>query len=81
MNYIDGIEFDAIVNAIQLFLFSMVDATGLTSFLFDYMVGKLSHIVLAARSRECELEADGLGLKIAARACFNVENRLSAAPK
>ena len=59
----------------------MVDATGLTSFLFDYMVGKLSHMVLAARSRECELEADVLGLKIAARACFNVEKGITVMEK
>lgn len=69
----DQTTLDYIISGLQLVILTFVDPTGLSSFAFDYLVGKIGALLLAARSRDCESEADHMGVQIAARACFDVE--------
>lgn len=57
-------QFEAILLGIQLIIFSFVDPTGIGSFLFDSICSKLRSYLNAGKSRQCELEADALGLFI-----------------
>jgi Zn-dependent protease with chaperone function len=77
----EGMKYEAFMLGFQLLLFSFVDPTGILSFLFDSVVTQLRGFMTAARSRECELEADSLGVIIAGRACFNVERGINVMSK
>jgi len=77
----DNMQFEAFLIGFQLLLFSFVDPTGILTFAFDSMVSQIRVFLSASRSRECELEADALGVIIAGRACFNVERGINVMSK
>lgn len=55
----------------QLLLMSLVDPTGIYTFIFDFATWRLSYYLEAAHSRANEEEADELGIQIAAKACYD----------
>jgi hypothetical protein len=59
------------VGFVALISMSFFDPSGVTGFLFDYCLEKLSGFLEAAHSREAEKEADLLGIEIAAAACYD----------
>lgn len=61
----------AVIYAVQLVLFALVDPTGQASLLFDFVMGKVVEILIATHSRANEEEADLTGVKIMSRACYN----------
>ena len=62
----------AAIYIFQLVLFALVDPTGQSSMLFDFVMSKLIDVMLATHSRTNEEEADMTGVKIMSKACFDV---------
>mmetsp|Transcript_4779 Transcript_4779/g.6581 ORF Transcript_4779/g.6581 Transcript_4779/m.6581 type:complete len:327 (-) Transcript_4779:173-1153(-) len=62
----------ALIHGVQLVLLSLVDPIGIFSLCFEFAVDLLRRLVMASYSRQHEIEADTLGVKLAAGACFNV---------
>ena len=62
----------AYIAIVQLLLLTLIDPTGLLSFVFDIGIANVGSYVNASNSRECETEADELGLKILSLACYDV---------
>ena len=58
---------------IQLMFLSFIDPSGLLYLLLEFFSFEANSLFKASYSRECETEADNLGLKIASKACFDVE--------
>lgn len=69
----DTTKLQGFLYGIQLLLFGFVDPTGLLSIAFDYFISKIATYITAARSRDSEMEADNMGIIIAARACFDTK--------
>ena len=65
-------DMDAYLIAIQLMILTLVDPLGLTSIIFDYCANSLRNLFNAGFSREEEEEADALGLRIMASACYDI---------
>lgn len=62
------------MTVVTLVLISWVDPTGMYSLVYDYLVQKCGELITASFSRDCESEADELGVKIALNGCFNIQN-------
>lgn len=73
--------FDVSLKILQLILLTFVEPIGLFSLGYDYMVGKVAQYLDAAYSRECEEEADTLGIELTARACFDINKSIQVFEK
>lgn len=65
-------ELEAVGVGFQMVLLTLVDPLGFTSIIFDYIANSLRQLYSAGFSREEEDEADALGLKIMATACYDI---------
>ncbi len=65
-------DLDAYLIAIQLMILTLIDPLGFSSLLFDYFTNSLRNLFNAGFSREEETEADSLGLRIMATACYDI---------
>jgi hypothetical protein len=72
-----------LIAALQLVFLTFIDPTDILSIALEYAGYRLSGMYSASYSRQCESEADELGIQIAAQACFdtrrgaNVMNKLA----
>ncbi len=65
-------DLDAYLIAIQLMILTLIDPLGFSSLLFDYFTNSLRNLFNAGFSRDEETEADALGLRIMATACYDI---------
>lgn len=70
----DSSTMNYMLSIVQLALFSLVDPTGLTPFLFDVLLKNIGSGMENFYSREHETEADLTGIEIAAHACFDTKS-------
>lgn len=61
-----------ISSLVQLMFLSFIDPSGVISLFLETLSFEARKLYQASYSRECEAEADALGIQIASRACFNV---------
>ncbi len=61
------------ISIVQLILLAFLDPTGLSSLFLEFLSFQTSFWLKASYSRQCEIEADELGLQIATQACFNTK--------
>jgi Zn-dependent protease with chaperone function len=54
-----------------LMLLSFIEPTGMLSLAYDFFLAGMTTFLDASYSRECEEEADTLGIELTARACFD----------
>lgn len=70
----DSAGHDAIVRGALLVLISTIDPSGgLGSLLLELLAPTIAKIVMMSNSREHECEADALGMRICAEACFDIK--------
>lgn len=62
----------ATLTGLELVALSMLDPSGIASFLYLVFMGNIRNYLTAYFSREDETEADLMGMVIAAKACYNV---------
>ena len=55
----------------QLIIYTFIDPVGYSSFMIDGAMETLTNYFTMAYSRQCECEADNLGIAITARACYD----------
>ena len=55
----------------QLIIYTFIDPVGYSSFVIDGAMETLTNYFTKAYSRQCESEADDMGIAITARACYN----------
>lgn len=67
--------------AVQLALMSIVDPTGISSYLFDKLLDYLKNVIMARYSRQKEDEADDLGIRLASLACYDVNEGIKVFEK
>lgn len=60
----------------QLVLLTFVEPIGFFSLAYDYLLAKIAEFVDASYSRECEEEADTLGIELTARACYDTRKSI-----
>ena len=60
-----------VLSASQLIIYSFVDPIGYSSWLLDALMNNIMEYLQNAHSRQCETEADVLGIAITARACYD----------
>ena len=78
-------SYNVTLKILQLMLLSFIEPVGILSVLYDFLIAGVATYLDASYSRECEEEADELGMELAARACFDTKKstkifqRLSAA--
>jgi Zn-dependent protease with chaperone function len=64
-------SYNATLKILQLILLTFVEPLGLLSVFYDQLLSTVSTFLDASYSRECEEEADTLGIELAARACYD----------
>eukprot|EP00599_Poterioochromonas_sp_BG-1_P005530 CAMPEP_0173140788 /NCGR_PEP_ID=MMETSP1105-20130129/5103_1 /TAXON_ID=2985 /ORGANISM="Ochromonas sp., Strain BG-1" /LENGTH=435 /DNA_ID=CAMNT_0014053859 /DNA_START=33 /DNA_END=1340 /DNA_ORIENTATION=- len=66
-------SYDVGLKILQLILLTFVEPIGFFAIAYDYLVATIAQYLDAAYSRECEEEADTLGIELAARACYDTK--------
>jgi Zn-dependent protease with chaperone function len=64
-------SYNATLKILHLILLTFVEPLGLLSIFYDQLLSIISTFLDASYSRECEEEADTLGVELVARACYD----------
>lgn len=66
-------DYDSNLKYFQLILLTFVEPVGFFALAYDYLLATTVQYLDASYSRECEEEADRLGIELAARACYDTK--------